>query len=325
MSAPRAGPTPALPSDLPRLPRRGRDSHKGSFGTVAIVGGSAHVPSIGGGGEGGTGGEVMIGAPALAALAALRAGCGLCRLAMPASILPHAMTVCPSATGLAIAADRNGCIEPHAASSAVSRLAADAACLAVGPGMGTSPGAQATVLRAVHQTDTPIVLDADGLNCLGLIPPSEREIAAAAVLTPHPGEFRRLTAALGFEDGLYLDIRRETAASELAGALGVVVVLKGAGTVVSDGDRVWTNTVDHPCLATAGTGDVLTGIIASVIAQFVGPDEADPLDLFDAARVGVAVHGLCGALWARSRGAEGGLLAAELTEFIPGVIESLRA
>lgn len=323
-----------LPGDLPRLPRRRKDSHKGVFGTVAVVGGSIADPTRGGGS-----GSVMVGAPALSSLAALRAGCGLCRLAMPAPLLPHGLAICPSATGLSIGTDEHGQIDPSAACDAIDRLAADASCLAVGPGLGTSPGAQAAVLRAVQQEDAPLVLDADGINAMGLIADFTRDLRAAAVLTPHPGEFRRLTLAMGLKDALGLDKSREAAATEMARRLGAVVVLKGAGTVVSDGRRVWANTVDHPCLATAGSGDVLTGIIVSVIAQWVPspaqmilksrapatlPPADRPLDLFDAARIGVAVHGLCGVLWSRSRAAEGGLLAAELTEFIPSVIESLR-
>jgi NAD(P)H-hydrate epimerase len=258
---------------------------------------------------------------------------------MPAPLLAHALTICPSATGLAIPADHTGRIEPHEASAVIDRCIDDATCLAIGPGLGTSPGAQAAVLRAVQQDHTPLVLDADGLNALAQIPEFRQDFRAAAVLTPHPGEFKRLVAALGMTGDLGLAKNRESAAQQLAQRLGAIVVLKGAGTVVTDGQRVWTNTIDHPCLATAGTGDVLTGIIASLIAQFVStpqqmlfktkvpqmPQPAGrPLDLFGAARMGVAIHGLCGVMWAAERGAEGGLLAPDLVNLIPRAVQAAR-
>jgi NAD(P)H-hydrate epimerase len=281
----------------------------------------------------------MIGAPALTGLAALRTGCGLCKLAMPATLLPHGLTICPSATGVAIPTDQRGQIDPNDACAVVDRCADDATCLAVGPGLGASYGAEAAVLRAVQQDHVPLVLDADGLNCLCRIPEFKQDFRAAAVLTPHPGEFKRLVAALGLKDDLGLSKSRESAAQQLAQRLGAIVVLKGAGTVVTDGQRVWTNTVDHPCLATAGTGDVLTGIIASLIAQFVPTPQqmlfkakvpkmpqppGRPLDLFDAARVGVGIHGWCGAAWAGRRGADAGLVAADLTDLIPEAVHALR-
>lgn len=321
------GAAPVLP-DLPRLPARARDSHKGTFGTVVVVGGSC--------GDG----VVMLGAPVLTALAALRTGCGLCKLALPAPLLPHALGMCPSATGLPIPTDDAGQLTPHQAAAATDRCIDHATCLAMGPGLGTSPGAQAAVLRVVQQDEKPIVLDADGLNALTQIPEFRRDFRAAAVLTPHPGEFVRLVAALGIKGDLGLSQSRESAAQQLAQRLGAVVVLKGAGTVVTDGQRTWINTVDHPCLATAGTGDVLAGVIASLIAQFcLTPQQTlfktkvpqmplpagRPLDLYDAARIGVALHGLAAVRWARSRHADAGLLAHELADEIPGAMVGLRA
>jgi len=318
----------SLPDDLPRLPARQRDSHKGTFGTVVVVGGSA------------SDGIVMLGAPVLTALAALRTGCGLCKLATPAPLLAAALGLCPSATGLALPTDGDGRMQPHEAAAAMDRCIAHATCLAVGPGLGDSPGAQAVVLRAVQQDDKPVVLDADGLNALAAIADFRADFRAAAVLTPHPGEFKRLVSAMGIKGDLGLAQSRETAAQQLAQRLGAVVVLKGAGTVVTDGQRVWTNTIDHPCLATGGTGDVLTGIIASLIAQFVPSPQQTlfkakvpqmplppgrPLDLYDAARLGVAIHGLAGAMWSRRNGADAGLLAQELTELLPRSVQAARA
>jgi ADP-dependent NAD(P)H-hydrate dehydratase len=326
-----SGTMPNIPADLPRLPARARDSHKGTFGTVIVVGGSA---------DGGEGGVMMLGAPALTGLAALRTGCGLCKLAMPGLLLPHALAVCPSATGIEIPTTETGAVEPHEVCGVIDRCADEATCLAIGPGLGTSRGSQAAVLRAVQQDHTPVVVDADGLNCLAVIPEFRQDFRAAAVLTPHPGEFKRLVEGLGMKGDLGLEKSRESAAQQLAQRLGAIVVLKGAGTVVTDGQRVWTNTIDHPCLATGGTGDVLTGIIASLIAQFVPTPQqvlfktkvpamplppGRPLDLFDAARLGVGLHGLCGVMWAEERGAEAGLIASELTELLPRAVQRVRA
>ncbi len=322
------GTAPVIPADLPRLPARDRASHKGTHGTVVVVGGSC------------SDGAVMLGAPALTARAALRAGCGLCKLAMPSPLLSSALAICPSATGIPIPTGPDGRIEPHQASAVLDRCIDDATCLAVGPGLGTGPGAQAAVLRAVQQDERPIVLDADGLNSLALIPEFRRDFRAAAVLTPHPGEFKRLVGALGMAGDLGLSTSREQAAEQMAQRLGSIVVLKGAGTVVSDGQRTWTNPVDHPCLATAGTGDVLTGVIAALIAQFCPTPQqmlfrskvaamalppGRPLDLFDAARLGVAVHGYAAVLWSAKRGATTGLLAAELADLVPEGLEAARA
>lgn len=319
---------PRAPDDLPRIPARIRDSHKGTYGTVVVVGGSA------------SDGAVMVGAAALAARAALRAGCGLCRIAAPAPLLSAALAICPSATGIAIPTGADGGVEPHEAAAAMDRCIDQATCLAVGPGLGTSSGSQAMVLRSIQQDEVPVVLDADGLNALSEIAEFRRDFRCAAVLTPHPGEFRRLVGSLGMEGDLGLSRSREAAAQQLAQRLGAVVVLKGAGTVVTDGQRTWTNSIDHPCLATAGTGDVLTGLIASLIAQFCPtPQQAlfrsrvpkmpavpgRPLDLFDASRIAVAAHGMAAITWSQRHDASAGLLAADLADLLPPTVERFRA
>jgi NAD(P)H-hydrate epimerase len=148
-----------------------------------------------------------------------------------------------------------------------------------------------------------------------------------------------MVRAMGLNNDLGLEKSRESAAEHLAQRLGCIVVLKGAGTVVTDGARTWTNTSGHPCLGTGGTGDVLTGVIAALIGQFVAPvawpslpggvqpprHPRKPLDLYDAVRLAVHAHGLAGERWATTRHASGGMLATELTEQLPGVLEELRA
>ncbi|MCW5766083.1 MAG: NAD(P)H-hydrate dehydratase [Phycisphaeraceae bacterium] len=307
------------PLGLPPLPKRDPAGHKGTFGTVAVVGGCS------------AGASRMSGAPALAAAAALRAGAGLVRLFVPAPILDAAITICPAATGQAIPTDAAGAVEPHEAAAAIDRAASAADVLAVGPGLGVGPGPAALSLRAVQQHDVPVVIDADALNNLAEIPELTRDFHAAAVLTPHPGEYRRLADALNINADPADPAARPAAAEALAQRLGCIVVLKGAGSIITDGQRTIVNATGSAALATAGTGDVLTGLIAALVAQFVAPPAAHPalrkanptkpLDLFQAAAWGVHLHGLAADLWVQARGASTGLLATELADFIPRALE----
>ncbi|MDQ7012334.1 MAG: NAD(P)H-hydrate dehydratase [Planctomycetota bacterium] len=335
--------------NTPRLPARPRDGHKGTFGTVAIVGGCAAPPDT-------VGGAHMAGAPALAALGALRIGAGLAKMVCPAAVLPTAIGLVPSATGIVLPTDADGCIVAHEAAAVLDQLVESADAIVIGPGLGSggehnTPSAtavEAIALRAIGQDLTPVVVDADALNALARVPDLAREFRATAVLTPHPGEFRRLAAALNISHDPTDPTdatQRPLAAEALAQRLGCMVVLKGAGTVVSDGQRTWTCPNGHPCLATAGTGDVLAGAIGGLIAQFVKPPDPlmaglsaqaraalgassgnDPaaMDLFDAARAGVLIHALAGERWASAHHASAGLLAAELAGLLPVCAESIR-
>lgn len=331
----------ASPRPFPTLPARRPDSHKGLNGSIGVVGGSCGDLRDVHGGRGPT----MLGAPALVGLAAFRAGAGLVRIASPAPILPHTLAICPSATGLAIPTDADGWYEPSAAAMTVDRLTDLSTVLVVGPGLGTSPGACAATLRAMQQERSPLILDADGLNCLGQIPEFFRDFHASAILTPHPGEFRRLCAAMGLKGDLGLGESRERAAEQMAQRLGRIIVLKGNRTVVTDGHRTFVNDSGHPCLATAGSGDVLCGVIAAFVGQFVNTamrmghgggarqsaaevsssTAAEGLDLFQATCAAVHAHGLAAEQWAKRSGATTGMLAAELCDLVPRAVEALRA
>jgi ADP-dependent NAD(P)H-hydrate dehydratase len=295
---------------IPPLPARPKDGHKGTFGRVGIVGGSAADDPR------------MVGAPALAALGAARAGCGLVKIAAPAPILDAVLTLAPFATGLALPMAADG---PDPASSAerFDELAASVDALCVGPGLGRSDGARALTLRAVLQEEAPAVLDADALNILAATPEFWRDLRARLILTPHPGEARRLLDALSIRaDPAGDDAQRTKACVLLARRLGCIVVLKGAGTVVSDGLRAWTCRAGHPCMATGGTGDVLAGVIASLIAQ----QHTDPRpDLFALAQAGVQAHSRAGEIWAADNHASGGMTPTDLADRIPAQIQSLRA
>lgn len=299
------------PGDLPRLPARPVDGHKGTFGTVGVMGGC------------GSGGARMLGAPVLAGLSALRTGCGRVKLAMPAPILDAALAAALECTGLPLAIDSEGEVVAHEAAAGVDRLSGECDALVVGPGLGhPSEGTRALVLRAIQAEDAFVVVDADGLNALAQTPQITRDLRAATVLTPHPGEFRTLCRGLGLGGDLGLDRSREDAAAGLAQRLGCVVVLKGPGTVVSDGTRTWVNRSGHVCLATAGTGDVLSGVIGSLAAQASAGKWG--MSLFDVARLGAHIHGVAGENWAR-RGAASGMLARDLLDELPRASADLRA
>jgi len=308
---------------LPRLPQRDPAGHKGTFGTVAVIGGCAH-------------GEArMIGGPAMSALAALRSGAGLARLALPEPVLDAGLTIAASATGVPLPVDRDGVVVAHEAAERIDRMLGDCRCLAVGPGLGTGVAPAAISLRCVNQQDVPVVVDADALNNLAATPEFHRDFHASAILTPHPGEFARLADVLNIDADPTRDDERSDAASLLAQRLGCVVVLKGAGTVVSDGQRTWVDPTRDAALATAGTGDVLTGVIAGLVAQFVKrsmgagertitSEQRGGLGLFDAARLGVRAQALAAERWRKRSGASAGLLATDLLDELPAALESLR-
>jgi NAD(P)H-hydrate epimerase len=180
--------------------------------------------------------------------------------------------------------DAGGRISLRAASR-IGELAGAATAVACGPGLGRSRGLNLLVSDLYSRVDRPLVLDADALNAL-----AEGELPsppAPRVLTPHPGEFARLLGIKTAE----VQSRREELATQFAARHGVVVVLKGHETVVSDGTRTSLNTTGNPGMATGGTGDVLTGVITALVCQ--------RMSAYDAARLGTHVHGLAGDLSAR--------------------------
>jgi NAD(P)H-hydrate epimerase len=196
--------------------------------------------------------------------------------------------------------------------------------MAIGPGLGTGFAAQQVVMRVVStQTSRPLVVDADALNCLALTPDVAHDFRASAVLTPHPLEYARLAKSLALQPDLATPPpqQRQAAAERLAQRMGAVVVLKGHGTVVSDGTRSWTCQRGNDALAIGGSGDVLTGVIAGFIAQW----HRGGLSLFDCACLAVEAHARAAELWVAQSGSTAGMLATELAAAIPSVLPSLRA
>jgi NAD(P)H-hydrate epimerase len=273
---------------LPALASRPEDSHKGMFGHVLVVGGS----------------RGMAGAPSLAGASALRSGAGLVRVAAPAEVQPTVAGFEPSYMTWPLAGDADGGLADAANRPALERLAGAATVLAVGPGLGGGAEAGSLVRWILAASDRPVVLDADGLNAVVDRLDLLRARRAPLVITPHPGEAARLlgttTAAIGAD--------REAAALDLAGRTGVVVVLKGSASIVTDGRALYVNPTGNPGMATGGSGDVLTGVIAALLGQGLSP--------FAAAQLGTYVHGLAGDL-ARDDHGVVGLIAGDLVDALP--------
>ncbi|HUR52677.1 MAG TPA: NAD(P)H-hydrate dehydratase, partial [Gemmataceae bacterium] len=219
----------------PVLPRRERDGHKGTYGKVLVVAGS----------------RGMSGAAVLCGRAALRGGAGLVQVATPATVQDVVAAGCPCYTTFGVRMHTDGTFAEGAWADLVE-LGQSADVLAVGPGLGRHAGVTAMVRAIVAGLpEKPIVLDADALNALAPLADDFRTRPAPLVMTPHPGEFARLTGGpLPVEE-------RESQAVELVRRVGGVLLLKGAGTIVTDGARLYRNANGNPGMATGGTGDVL--------------------------------------------------------------------
>lgn len=290
---------------LPDLPSRHHDGHKGTFGSVCVIGGQRSEDGV-----------VMVGAPALAANAAMRSGCGKVMLAMSRPILQTALSMSPTSTGIELPIDEVGRLIPSASMEAIDTHAAGCRCLAIGPGFGCGWAQQQIISTCISKEDRPVILDADGLNALSLLEAGQLELKAPTILTPHLGEFQRLAHAMRID----VDVSNLVSSAEaLAQAYGCIVVLKSATTVITDGVQTVESDSGSVVLATGGTGDVLTGIIAGLLAQY-GVDCIS--HLFDAAVLGVNIHAEAGEAYAVEHGRTG-MLATDLLERIPDAISSL--
>ncbi|MCK4590534.1 MAG: NAD(P)H-hydrate dehydratase, partial [Candidatus Latescibacteria bacterium] len=272
------------------LPRRAPDAYKGSCGRIAIVAGSVG----------------MTGAAALASMAALRIGAGLVTLGLPASlndILEVKLT--EVITKPLPEVRKRRCIALRAIGE-IRRMLHDVQCLAIGPGLGTHHETAEMVRRIVaREIEIPTVIDADGLNALAKDISSLRETGAEIVITPHAGELSRLTGRPIAE----ITASPLKAAESFAQEFKLTVVLKGAPTVIATSDaELYVNSTGNAGMATAGSGDVLTGTIVGLIGQGLTPAEA--------AIAGVFIHGKAGDL-ARQQKGEMGLVAGDILQFLP--------
>ncbi|MCH2210502.1 MAG: NAD(P)H-hydrate dehydratase [Fuerstiella sp.] len=269
-----------------QLPQRPSDGHKGTFGRVTVVGGSPG----------------MSGAACLAGAAALRSGAGLVTVAVPQSIQSIVAAFEPSYMTVALSCDGDGQLSADVAGD-VPGLIDGQDVIAAGPGLGQEPASEELVRALIGQVSIPLILDADALNCVAAKQLSlSRD--APTIVTPHPGEFLRLT---GYSTEV-IGSGRQTLAKDFAAQTGAVVVLKGKGTVVSDGTHTYVNSTGNSGMATGGSGDVLTGIIAALCGQ--------GLPAYDAAVAGVYAHGLAGDLYAAELSPRS-LIASDLIKWLP--------
>jgi NAD(P)H-hydrate epimerase len=283
---------PVTVRQVPALPPRPADSNKGDFGRVLVVAGS----------------RGMSGAAILCASAALRGGAGLVRVALPEGILPLVAGGNPCYMTAALPQDEQGRLAAAAEADLVA-LARENHVVALGPGLGRGPAITALVSAVLQQVSVPLVLDADGLNALQHHAERLWQRTAPSILTPHPGELARLAGS----DVPTVQAHRQEMAVRFAAEHGVVLVLKGHGTIVTDGRQVYQNTTGNPGMATGGTGDVLTGLIAALLGQHLSP--------FAAAQLGVYLHGLAGDL-ARDAVGEASLIATDLLQYLPAALRA---
>lgn len=229
-------------------PPRDQNTHKGDYGRVLILAGS----------------EGFTGAPSLAAKGALRTGAGLIFTGVPRSVyaIVAAKLDAPMVFPLP---DEDGRLSPDALPGILEKLETADACL-LGPGLGLSPGVDTLVLELIRRCRCPLVLDADGINAAAGHIDVLRGAACPVILTPHEGEFRRLTQAP--------ETDRITGAMTLARETGAVVLRKGHETVITDGKKTYVNRTGNAGMATGGSGDVLAGILAALLGQGLPPLEA---------------------------------------------------
>lgn len=280
------------PAVLDLLPRRGPESNKFSSGRVSVVGGSAG----------------LTGAVCLAAEAAIRAGAGYATAAVPGGLerifevkLTEVMTTgVGGGAARELAPDAIGAILEHC-------FGADAVIVGSGLGRGARRGELIAALTL--GITAPLVLDADGLSATGTALEPLRDRTGPTILTPHPGEMGRL---LGVRSAA-VEARRLDSARDLARDTGSVVVLKGDDTIVTDGERVAVNRLSAPGLATAGTGDVLAGVIGSLLAR--------GLDPFTAACAAVYGHARAGGLAAEAAGSPDGVIASDVIAALPRALD----
>ncbi len=285
-----------MPADLiQHIPPRGPEDHKGTYGHVVLVAGS----------------RGLAGAAALAARGSLRAGAGLVTVALPAGLAPPFLPGLPEAMVLSLPAGATG-VDGLGAAAVVLEHLPKFGALAVGPGLSRCDAITDLVRELCSRADLPLILDADALHALAAAGRQIlRDRGTSAVLTPHPGELARLLGTNTHE----VQSDRIEAARTCAERFGAVVVLKGSRTVVAPpSGPVWINPTGNPGMAAAGTGDVLTGVIAAHLARGMAP--------LAAALLGVYLHGLAGDLAVASLG-PWGIFASEVADRIPAAVHSL--
>ncbi len=268
---------------IPTLAPRPAHAHKGLYGHALLVGGSLG----------------MTGAIILAGRGALRSGAGLVTLAVPAACQGIAASALPSAMTLGLDDELSGLKDPRF----------ENCTLAIGPGLGRNPNSDHQVAKLFVEWRNTAILDADALNALASTAWQDLKPQGARILTPHPGEWSRFCGIAAADRAA-----QQQRAIEIAHNLGLIIVLKGHRTIVTDGNRVYENSTGNPSMAVGGNGDVLTGILAALICQKLAP--------FAAAQLAVYLHGLSGDI-AHQRLGTPSSLPEDLLEHLPAAFQSL--
>lgn len=267
------------------LPKRPLESHKGDYGKLLLLCGS----------------KGYTGAPALAAMGALRSGAGLVYLAVPECI--YTIEAIKVTEPVVMALQSDDLTFSREASDSVLQLLMGKDAVLIGPGIGCSEGTISLLKTVLTQFDGPVVIDADGINLLQQHKNLLRERTAPTILTPHMGEFMRI--------GGNMDMPRCEAAAVLARDLGAIVALKGHETVITDGESCYINSTGNPGMAVGGSGDVLAGIITALLGQKLPP--------LLAAACGVWLHGAAGDICATEIG-EYGMLPTDVLAALPRLL-----
>ena len=280
---------PKIEREIRRFwPSRPRRANKKDFGRIFVLAGS----------------RGLTGAAALASFAALRAGAGLVTLGCPDKVYPILARRHPEVMVRPFASTSKGTLSEKGF-SAIFRFLKTQDVAAMGPGLSRHPSTARLVQRIAMKSSLQLVIDADGINVFQGHTELLKKCEAPPILTPHPGEFVRVFGGRKPEK----DRERRNRALETARKFGVIIVLKGYRTVIAAPyGRASVNPTGNPGMATGGTGDVLTGIIAALVGQGIFP--------YDAARFGVYLHGLAGDLAARKKG-EVSLVAGDIIDFLP--------
>ena len=267
------------------LPDRRKDAHKGDFGKILLLCGS----------------RGYTGAAYLAAMGALRSGAGLVFLGVPESIYAIEAVKLNEAIVFPLP-DEGGKLSEAAIPEILARLPMMDAVL-IGPGLGQSDGVYQVVKAVLEKAECPVVLDADGINVMAAHKDILRGRTKPTILTPHAGEFARLGGS---------SCDRKTAAEEMALSLGCVLLLKGSGTVITDSWTTYINSTGNPGMAVGGSGDVLSGMIVSLLGQRIKPLEA--------AACGAWLHGAAGDICAAEIG-QYGMLPTDMINVLPRLLK----
>ena len=274
---------------------RRADSHKGTFGTVLVIAGSSS----------------MRGAAAMCALGSLRSGAGLVKIASVEKCIDTASVLVPEATYLELECDDYGYMLYDSSLPALKEAMAKADAIVIGCGIGVTNDTRELTKFVVENAEVPVILDADGINCIAGDIDILMKRQSDIILTPHPAEMARISGC----ETADIVANRFDAAEVFAERFGAVIVLKGAGTVISDIHRTAVNHTGNPGMSVGGSGDVLSGVIGAIAAQGITP--------FESACAGVYIHGLAGDIAAEKLGQES-LLPRDIIGAVPEAMKKIR-